>query len=188
MKTILVCTVFFGAVASSVLAEGEQRPDGKGSGREKRPDREQKETEGKHRRPPFGEGWEMFRRMDADSDGMITKGEFFASPRLSRLPEGKREGIFARLDRNGDGSLDKREIHEIRRQGGGRLREFRELDVDRSGGLNFVEFSEGRIFKKLPEEKRREIFGRLDTDGDGEVSPKDRPEKPRRPERPGKKD
>jgi len=189
MKTILVCAACFGAVASSVFAEGERRPDGDRFDRERRPEREHggKEREGRHQRPPFDEGGEMFKKMDINQDGVIAKREFFASPRISRLPEEKREGIFARLDRDGDGSLSKREIQEIRKEGAERAREFRELDGDGSGGLNFAEFSQSKFFQKLPEEKRREIFERLDTNGDGEVSPKDRPERTHRPDRPEKK-
>jgi Ca2+-binding EF-hand superfamily protein len=53
-----------------------------------------------------------------------------------------------------------------------------ELDVDKSGGVSFQEFRVGRIFKKLAPEKQRAIFRRLDTNGDGVVSPKDKPESP----------
>lgn len=171
-----------GAAASSVLAEQGEREDGGRPDRGKHPDHEAGERDGKHGRPPF-RGGEMFKRMDEDGDGLITKEEFFASPRLTRLPEKKREEIFARLDSDGNGSLDKREIHRIRKDDEKRAREFRELDADASGGLSFAEFSQGKFFKKLPEEKRREIFRRLDTDGDGEVSPKDKPERPRRREK-----
>ncbi|MBG7607698.1 MAG: EF-hand domain-containing protein [Verrucomicrobia bacterium] len=187
MKTILVCALCFGTVASSAFAESERRSDESRPDGGKRPDREFRERDGKYRKSPFGRGGEMFKRMDSDGDGMISKEEFFASPRLSRLPEEKLEGIFGRLDGDGDGALSKKEIHQIRKEGAERARGFRELDVDSSGGLNFDEFSEGKFFKKLPEEKRREIFGRLDTNGDGEISPKDKPDRPRRPDRPGKK-
>lgn len=185
MKTILVYAACFGVVVSSVTAEREKRPGGDGFGGERRPDRKNggKEREGRHQRQPFAEGWEMFRKMNSNQDGVITKQEFSASPRISRLPEKKREGIFARLDRDGDGSLSKLEIQEIRKEGGQRAREFRELDADGSGGLNFEEFSKGKFFQKLPEEKRRKIFERLDTNEDGEVSPKDRPERTHRPEK-----
>ena len=61
--------------------------------------------------------------------------------------------------------------------------EFRELDADKSGGLNFEEFSKGKFFGKLPEAKRRQIFARMDTDGSGEINADDRPKGP-----PGKPD
>lgn len=191
MKTILVYAACFGAVASSVFAEEDRRPGGDGFDREKNPKRERegkdKEREGRHPHPPFVEGVEMFMKLDTDQDGVITKQEFFTSPRISRLPEEKRERIFARLDRDGDGSLSKEDIQEIQKEGEQRARDFRELDADASGGLNFEEFSQGKFLQKLSEEKRREIFERLDTNRDGEISPKDRPEQTQRPQRPEKK-
>ena len=172
-------------VISSAFAEGERRPNGDGPERGGRPPRgsDGKEQEGRHRRQPFGDPRKMFKKMDVDGDGMITKIEFFASGRISRLPEEHREGIFARLDRDGDENISQQEVEEMRREGDERAREFRELDTDKSGGLNFAEFSQGRFFQKLPEEKRKEIFERMDTNSDGEVSPEDRPERPHRPER-----
>lgn len=125
----------------------------------------------------------MFRRMDRDGDGKISKREFFASPRMERLPVEKREEIFARLDRDGDGFLTHREIMAMRHDAERRVRDgFRKLDTDNSGGLSFEEFSEGEFASKLPEEKRRQIFDRMDTDGDGEITAADRPEGA--PERP----
>lgn len=175
MKTILVCSLCLVAIATSASAEGVRDAGHEDYG----PDRERG---AKHRRPPH-DGGEMFKRMDADGNGTISREEFLGSPRLARLPEEKRGRIFMRLDGNGDGSLSREEIDEIRKKGEGRAREFRELDADSSGGLSFLEFSGGRFLKRLPEAKRREIFKRLDTDGNGEISPEDRPEKRRRPER-----
>ena len=127
----------------------------------------------------------MFRRMDKDQDGKITREEFYSSPRLERLPEEKRDRIFARLDRDGDGMISREEIGMMRRDAEKRARdEFRQLDENNSGGLDFAEFSKGEFFGKLPEEKRRQIFERMDTDGSGEITAEDRPKGPprRRPD------
>ena len=53
-----------------------------------------------------------------------------------------------------------------------------ELDSNKSGGISFEEFKAGQLFMKLPPEKQQEVFRRLDTDGDGVVTPKDKPEPP----------
>ena len=53
-----------------------------------------------------------------------------------------------------------------------------ELDIDKSGGVSLEEFKQGQIFKKLSPEKVAELFKRLDTDGDGVITPKDRPNPP----------
>jgi Ca2+-binding EF-hand superfamily protein len=132
----------------------------------------------------------MFGFMDRDGDGKISKREFFASPRMERLPEEKRQEIFTRLDRDGDGFLTEREIRAMRHDAERRMREgFRKLDTDNSGGVSFAEFSMGEFAKKLPEEKRRQIFDRMDTDGNGEINGEDKPKGPPvrpsgKPERP----
>jgi len=121
----------------------------------------------------------MFRRMDKDGDGKVSKREFFGSPRVSQLTEDKREAIFTRLDRDGDGFLTGREIRAMRHNAERRVREgFHKLDTDDSGGLSYEEFGKGEFAAKLPEEKRRQIFDRMDSDGDGEITPEDRPKAP----------
>lgn len=57
-----------------------------------------------------------------------------------------------------------------------------ELDADKSGGVTFGEFKEGPLFKKLTPEKQQAVFRRLDTNGDGTITPKDKPEPPFRRE------
>jgi hypothetical protein len=53
-----------------------------------------------------------------------------------------------------------------------------ELDVNKSGGVDLEEFKAGHLFQKLPPARQTEIFQRLDTDRDGVITPKDKPEPP----------
>lgn len=184
MKTLVFFGLWAGVMATSAVAEegDASRPERKGP----HGDRGKGHHEGRHGKPPFGPHGDMFRMMDKNGDGNITKEEFFAGPRLERLPVEQRETIFARLDRDGDGVISHEEIREMRRDAENRAkREFRQLDKDGSGGLSFEEFSAGEFFRKLPEEKRRQIFNRMDTDGNGEITAEDKPKgPPRRKERP----
>ncbi|MDP4625249.1 MAG: hypothetical protein NWT08_08945 [Akkermansiaceae bacterium] len=178
MKTIITCSILVGAMAFSANAEGEDRPNRErprgGEGRME--EREGKEgRRGPHMAPPG----EMFLQMDTDKDGNISKAEFFAAPRLERLPEDKRALIFERLDGNSDGVVTRQEIFKMRDDAERKAVDgFHKLDADGSGGLNFEEFSQGEFFGKLPEERRRQMFERMDTDGSGEITAEDRPKGP----------
>ena len=187
MKSKLyVCGMCGVLMVSSAIAKEEMRHEGKHPGAENREDGSKREhggLDGRKGHPPFASPGDTFRRMDKDSDGKITMEEFFASPRLERLPEDKRGKLFARLDGNSDGSLSKEEIGNTLKNAKQRARKgFRNLDTDKSGGLNFAELSRGEFFSKLPKEKHRQIFNRLDANGDGEISPADKPKRPQRPE------
>jgi EF-hand domain pair/EF hand len=50
------------------------------------------------------------------------------------------------------------------------------LDTDKSGGISFEEFKQSEFFSKIPAERQKIVFGRLDTDSDGQITPKDRPQ------------
>ena len=99
-----------------------------------------------------------------------------AIERIGKLPEEKREMLFARLDKNSNGSLDAEELERGRPRRGRPMRRLWELDVDHSGGVSFEEFKKGEMFSKLPAEKCEALFKRLDSDGNGQITAKDHPQ------------
>lgn len=137
---------------------------------------------GRSRQGQFAEAWKT---ADKDGDGFISRAEFDAMPRISNLPEEKRPRIFDRLDKNDDGRLGRDELkRQGRPQDGQRppMPRIWELDTDKNGGVSLEEFKAGHMFQKLPPEKQMAIFQRLDADGDGLLTPKDRPQPPYKPE------
>ncbi len=129
---------------------------------------------------PSEEAWKL---ADVDHDGFISKEEFSVIPRIQNLPEEKRENIFKRLDKDADGKLSSEELSRFGKpHDGPPMQRLWELDTDKSGGVSFEEFKAGQLFKKLPPEKREQVFRRLDTDADGVITPQDKPQAPfRRP-------
>ncbi len=122
---------------------------------------------------------EAWKNADKDHDGLISKEEFDAMPRILNLPAEKRDGIFSRLDKNSDGKLSTDELGRIGKPRDGQpMKRLWELDADKSGGISFEEFKAGEVFKKIPPERQEKVFKRLDTDGDGMITPKDKPEPP----------
>lgn len=176
MKTIpvsLIVAGFLVPVIARAQAPGGPPPAPPAAGE---PDKD------KRGRPPraFMEAW---KKADRDHDGFISRVEFDQMPRIQQLPEEKRSNLFRRLDKNGDGRLGRDELTRAPRpfeggQPGPPTQRFWELDVDRSGGVSFAEFQASQVFKKLPPERQREVFRRLDTNKDGTISPDDKPEPP----------
>lgn len=91
MKLILTLTALLASASLALAAEGDKpkRPDG-GDG--KRPD-------------PA----EMFKKLDANSDGSISKDEFLAGPRAKQDPA-KAGERFTMLDKDKDGKISKDEF------------------------------------------------------------------------------
>lgn len=128
---------------------------------------------------PMVDAW---KHADADRDGFLTKEEFSELGRVRNLADEKRDRLFTRLDKNGDGRIGRGELGAPPR--GNKKPEKRalprlwELDSDKSGSVSFEEFRVGKPFAKLPESRIEKVFERLDTNGDGVISPADRPDAP----------
>jgi hypothetical protein len=75
-------------------------------GQEGQPPREH----GKGKRP---NPEEIFKRLDANSDGAVSLDEFKAGPRAKEHPE-KAEEIFKKMDKDGNGSLSLEEFKSFR--------------------------------------------------------------------------
>ena len=127
---------------------------------------------------PFLEAWKA---ADTNHDGFISKEEFDAMPRIQHLSPEKRQHLFDRLDKDGDGKISFEELSQIGKPHDDQkppMQWLWALDVDKSGGVSFEEFKAGQFIKKLPLEKQLELFRRLDTDHDGQITPADRPVPP----------
>lgn len=185
MKTIPVSLLIAGMILPTICLAEPQNPDRpeKGDGKASRRDGQR----------PFIEAW---KKADSDKNGQISKAEFDAMPRLENLDEEKRTKLFTRLDKNADGELQREELSQMMKPFDGKMGgppHLWELDEDKSGGISFEEFKKSAFFSKLSPEKQQSVFAKLDTNGDKQITPQDRPE-PRmkhpdrdpRPQRPDK--
>ncbi len=165
MKTITVSRIVAACLLAPLAAHAQSGP-----------------REGRPERPSFDEMWQ---RYDVDGDGYLSQEEFNAMRRVARLDDDQRQRLFNRLDKDGDGRISREELREMRRgRDAGRhghragMRRLMELDTDGSGGVSLEEFRAAEMFANVPPERVEALFHRLDTDGDGEITPRDRPELP----------
>lgn len=126
----------------------------------------------------------LWKEADADGDGFLSAAEFAAMKRPGQLPEEKRMEIFARLDKDHDGRIGP---DELPRKRPGKMPSIEHVDADKDGRIVFEEFRELGFVARLPEEKQRELFKRMDHDKDGALTPKDRGHGRGRPPRDGKR-
>jgi len=106
-------------------------------------------------------------------------------PRVQKLDAEQRSKLFERLDKNQDGNIGHEEIRQMLEQEhrGDMMPRIWELDKDKDGGVSFEEFQQGEVFQKFEPQKQKRIFSHLDSNGDGRITPEDKPK--RRPMRDG---
>ncbi|MCW1913974.1 EF-hand domain-containing protein [Luteolibacter sp. GHJ8] len=173
---------------ASARAEGTPRPDGTPeSGKNKPAEKQDGKSKG-----PRGEGREGMRRMmeiwkkaDTDGDGFISLAEFSAMERPSRLPEEKRAEIFKRIDKNSDGRISMEEIPKNGPRGMPHL-DLEKADANKDKKIDFEEFKTLGFVSRMPEDKQKTMFQRMDTNNDGFLTPEDRPKRDARDGREGR--
>lgn len=89
MKAITILLALLAIAAVTVNAEDAKKPE---AGAKKKPSPE-----------------EMFKKLDKDANGSVSKEEFLASP-AAKKDEAKATERFTKLDKNADGSLSKEEF------------------------------------------------------------------------------
>ncbi|MEZ5386082.1 MAG: EF-hand domain-containing protein [Prosthecobacter sp.] len=89
MKSITSLLAILALAATVNAAEGDKKPEG---GKKKAPDMEA-----------------VFKKLDKDGNGSISKDEFLASPQ-GKKDATKAGEVFGKKDKNGDGSLSKEEF------------------------------------------------------------------------------
>lgn len=129
---------------------------------------------------------EFWKKADANNDRKISKEEFLQLPRISQLPEEKQSRLFVHLDKNQNGTLEAAELitaggphkpdapeaGEMTRRS---LPRIAEMDQNHDKKITFDEFVKSAMIEKLPEDRRRKIFDKMDRNQDGVLSPEDGP-------------
>ncbi len=113
---------------------------------------------------------ERFKSKDTDGNGEISLEEFKAGCKGNRAEMA--EKIFKKLDKDNNGILTKDEAPKRGRHGPGKGAGalFSKKDTDNSGGLSLDEFLEDC---RMDQEKAIELYGKLDTDNDHNLTPEE---------------
>lgn len=114
---------------------------------------------------------ETWKKADTNKDTFISPEEFAAMERIAQLTPEKRDELFKRFDKNGDGKIGQNELPKP--PDGRGMPPLKDPNGD--GKIDFEEFKTLEFVQRLPEERQQNMFKRMDTDGDGFLTPKDRP-------------
>lgn len=131
---------------------------------------------------------EAWKKADTNGDTFISPEEFAAMERIAQLTPEKRDELFKRFDKNSDGKIGQDELRPPRPnptpnpnpdggEGPPRRKRLPELDLNKDGKIDFDEFKTDPFVNRLPEESQQNMFKRFDTDGDGFLTPQDRPQR-----------
>lgn len=172
MKAARYSWIVFLAMAA-VRAEEVPRTDEAPAPREEKQDGKPKGSRGDGKEG-MRRMMEIWKRADTDGDGFISPAEFAAMERPGHLPEEKRTEIFKRFDKNSDGRIGMDEIPKHRPGG---MPPLEKADANKDGKIDLVEFKTLGFVARMPEERQKGMFQRMDTDGDGFLTPQDRPKR-----------
>jgi len=115
-----------------------------------------------------------FNHLDTNRTGSLDFAEFSKASLISKLPERQRKKIFKRLDHNRDQQIQRSDLKGFSgsndRRACPRI-DFKKYDTSKSGGLDMDEFFKMPWVSRLPEERRKMLFQKLDKNKDGEISP-----------------
>lgn len=117
-----------------------------------------------------------FNQLDTDQSRGLDFDEFSKAPQLPEMEERDLKRIFKRLDRNNDQSIDRSELKGPGGPGGpkGGLRiDLKKYDTNQSGGVDFDEYSRMPWMGRIPEDRRKKLFEKLDRNKNGEISPEE---------------
>ena len=114
-----------------------------------------------------------FRRIDVNKDGALDFNEFSEAQFIAEKPEKERRMLFKRFDTNEDGRLSLGEIKPRRPLRDTVDFDFTKYDIDKNGSLDYEEYAGLPFVRRFSEERRKKHFGKIDTDGSGEISGKE---------------
>ena len=138
------------------------------NGQTKNPNPEDR-TRDKRKGPPRPEAF--LKAFDSNADGTVSRAEFDAGERTSTLSEETRDKIFQRLDKDSDGFISSKELKGMKPKRGRDLLASADQNGDQK--ISKDEFAAHPPFEKLTEERRSELFERLDRNSDGFLDGKD---------------
>lgn len=119
---------------------------------------------GPGKRPSAGQ---LFKKLDANGDGVLSLGEFQASP-LGQRDAAKAGEIYHKMDAQADGKVTFEEFKAFR-PAWNPEQAFKKHDTDGDGVLSLDEFKAGPMAQENPA-KAGEIFHKMDANSDGKVT------------------